>query len=139
MRRAVALIALAFAGCGGVVEQPRDKVQRPAPADEAAQAERNALDSLKAFCTRGGRKRDAVAGIGLLIDHARRDIASGDDEDNLAWREDLGWLAGQLERSECLPAQVPRIDRALRLLPLPELIEPEEVYEPEYDYEPPYP
>ena len=136
MRRAVALIALAFAGCGGVVEQPRDKVKRPAPADEAAQAERNALDSLKAFCTGRGRKREAVEGIGLLIDHARRDIADGDDEDNLAWREDLGWLATQLERSECLPAQVPRIDRALRLLPLPELIEPEEVYEPEYDYEP---
>ena len=64
---------------------------------------------------------------------------AGDDEDNLAWREDLGWLAGQLERRECLPAQVPRIDRALRLLPLPELIEPEELYEPEYDYEPTYP
>ena len=133
------LFALAFAGCGGAMEEPRDKVRRPAPADEAAQAERNAVQSLKAFCTGGGRKRDAVAGIGLLIDHARRDIESGGEEVNLAWRADLGWLAGRLERSECLPAQVPRIDRALRLLPLPELIEPEEVYEPEYDYEPQYP
>ena len=130
------LIALAFAGCGGVAEQPHDNVRRTAPADEAAQAERNALESLEAFCTGGGRRRDAVEGIGLLIDHARRVIRSGGDEDNLAWREDLGWLAGQLERSECLTAQVPRIDRALRRLPLPELIEPEEVYEPEYEMYP---
>jgi hypothetical protein len=129
-------MALALAGCGGAMEEPRDKVGRPAPADEAAQAERNAIDSLKAFCTGGGRKRDAVAGIGLLIDHARGDIADGDDEDNLAWRADLGWLAGQLERRECLSPQVPRIDRALRRLPLPELIEPEEVYEPEYEMYP---
>jgi hypothetical protein len=139
LRRGLALIALALVGCGGAAEQGRETARRPAPADEAAQAERNALDSLKAFCTAGGRKRDAVGGIGLLIHHARRDIESGDDEDNLAWREDLGWLAGQLERRECLTAQVPRIDRALRLLPLPELVEPEEIYEPEQDYEMPYP
>jgi hypothetical protein len=130
------LMALALVGCGGAADQGRETARRTAPADEAAQAERNAVEALKAFCTGGGRKRDAVAGIGLLIDHARRDIESGGDDVNLAWRADLGWLAGRLERSECLPAQVPRIDRALRLLPLPELIEPEEVYEPEYDYEP---
>lgn len=133
------LFAVAFAGCGGAAEQPLDNVRRAAPADEAAQAERNAIQSLKAFCTARGRKRDAVDAIALLIDHARRDIESGGDDVNLAWRADLGWLAGRLERSECLPAQVPRIDRALRLLPLPELIEPEEVYEPEYGYGPPYP
>ncbi len=81
------------------------------------------------------------AAISLLIDHARRDIESGTGEDNLAWRRDLAWLAGQLERHRCLTAQVPRIDRALRRLPLPELVEPEELYEPEYDYEyeAPYP
>jgi hypothetical protein len=130
------LFALACAGCGGAEEPSRDNARRAAPADEAAQAERNAVESLKAFCTGGGGKRDALAAIGLLIDHARRDMESGGDDVNLAWRADLGWLAGRLERSECLPAQVPRIDRALRLLPLPELIEPEEVYEPEYEMYP---
>jgi hypothetical protein len=85
------------------------------------------------------RERDAVAAVSLLIDHARRSIRRADAEENLAWREDLGWLAGQLERSECLSDQVARVDRALRLLPLPDVTPPEDYYEPEYEYELPYP
>ena len=134
----LALLALSVIGCGDSEDQS-EPARRPAPADEAAQAERNAARTLKGFCAGMGHQRDAVAAISLLIDHARRDIERGGDEDNLAWREDLGWVAGQLERSECLTAQVPRIDRALRRLPLPELTPPEELYAPEYDYEPPYP
>ena len=134
----LALLVLSVIGCGSSEDQS-EPARRPAPVDEAAQAERNAVRNLKAFCAGKGRERDAVAAISLLIDHARRDIERGGDEDNLAWREDLGWFAGQLERSDCLTAQVPRIDRALRRLPLPELAPPEEVYEPDYDYESPYP
>jgi hypothetical protein len=135
----LALIALILAGCGGPEAERREAVRRPAPADEAAQAERNALETIKASCA--GREGDesAAAAISLLIDHARRDIESGSYEDNLAWRRHLAWLANQLERHRCLTPQVPRIDRALRRLPLPELPEPEERYEPEYEYEPPYP
>lgn len=129
------LVALGATGCASAAEK-REPVRGPAPADEAAQAERNAVRALKAFCGGNGRRRDAVAGISLLIEHARRDIGRGGDEDNLAWREGLGWVAGRLERRECLTAQVPRIDRALRRLPLPELIEPQEVYEPDIEYEP---
>ena len=134
MRRALALILLVLAGCGGGATEA---ARRPAPVDEAAQAERNAGRTLAAFCLDGdGRARDAVRAISLLIRHAREDIAAGTDEDNLAWREELGYIAGRLEHHECLPAQVPRIDRALRRLPLPELYEPEYDYAPEYEYEP---
>lgn len=129
------MVALGLAGCGGATERQEDG-SRPAPADEAAQAERNAFGAVKASCLGQGPGRDAIRAISLLIDHAREDIATGGDEENLAWREDLGWLAGRLEHHRCLTAQVPRIDRALRRLPLPELVEPEEYYEPEYEYEP---
>jgi hypothetical protein len=134
----VASIALILAGCGGPGAERREAV-RPAPADEAAQAERNALETIKASCAGREPKDSAAAAISLLLDHSRRDIEGGTDKDNLAWRKDLAWLAGQLERHRCLTAQVPRIDRALRRLPLPELLEPEELYEPEYEYEPQYP
>jgi hypothetical protein len=132
-RICLALVALILAGCDGAETGRREAVQRTTPADEAAQAERNALRTLKAVCTGRARKGHGAPAISLLIDHARRAVESGDDELNLAWREDLGWLAGQLERSRCLTAQVPRIDRALRRLPLPELTPPEELYEPEYE------
>ena len=120
----LALIALILAGCGGPEAERREAVRRPAPADEAAQAERNALETIKASCAGREPKDSAAAAISLLLDHARRDIEGGTDEDNLAWRKDLAWLAGQLERHRCLTAQVPRIDRALRRLPLPELVLP---------------
>lgn len=135
MRRGLALILLVLADCGGATEARQPA--RRAPVDEAAQAERNAGRTLAAFCVDGdGRARDAVRAVSLLIRHAREDIAAGTDEDNLAWREELGYIAGRLERHRCLPAQVPRIDRALRRLPLPAIYEPEDYYEPEYEYEP---
>jgi hypothetical protein len=138
-------------GCAGPEDAP-EAVKRPKskPADETAQAEHRALDALRAYCTgtllalpneapEKVRKADAVRAISLLIDHARRGVQRGDDEDNVAWREDLAWLAGQLERSECLSDQVARVDRALRRLPLPELTPPEDYYDPGYEYESPYP
>jgi hypothetical protein len=147
----LALLGLALFGCADTGGQS-EAVKRPKStrADEAAQAERRALRTLRAFCTgtllalpnqvpEKVRERDAVAAVSLLIDHARRGIRRGDAEDNLAWREGLGWLAGRLERSECLSDQVARVDRALRRLPLPELMPPEDYYDPEYEYEPPYP
>jgi hypothetical protein len=49
-------------------------------------------------------------------------------------------LAGRSTRAvECLSDQVARVDRALRLLPLPDVTPPEDYYEPEYEYELPYP
>jgi hypothetical protein len=150
-RVGLAVLCLALDGCTSP-EGPSEAVTPPKStrADEAAQAERRALRTLRAFCTgtrlalpnqvpEKVRERDAVAAVSLLIDHARRGIRRGDAEENVAWREDLGWLAGQLEKSECLSDQVARVDRALRLLPLPEVTAPEEYYEPEYDYELPYP
>jgi hypothetical protein len=149
-RWALGAVVLAFVliGCSGCEGQPETvKPARTARADETAQAERRALRTLRAFCTRAPlalpnearkkvRKADAVAAVSLLIDHARRGIRRGDDEDNVAWREYLGWLAGQLERSECLSDQVARMDRALRRLPLPDLTPPEDYYDPGYEYEP---
>ncbi len=138
----LAVLGVALVGCadtGG----PSDAVKRTKarPADETAQAERRALRALSAYCTgtrlslpnaasEKVRRKDAVAAVSLLIDHARRGIRSGDAEDNVAWREDLGWLAGRLERSECLSDQVARVDRALRRLPLPDVTPPEEYYDP---------
>ena len=150
-RLGLAVLALALVGCADPEDAP-DAVKRPKskPADEAAQAERRALRTLRAFCTgtqlalpnevpEKVRQPAAVAAVSLLIDHARRGIRRGDGEDNVAWREDLGWLAGQLERSECLSDQVARVDRALRLLPLPDVTPPEDYYDPQYEYESPYP
>jgi hypothetical protein len=151
LKLGLALLGFALAGCADT-EAPSDAVKRPKakPADETAQAERRALRTLRAFCTGtrlslpntpsgSVRERDAVAAVSLLIDPARRSIRRGDAEENVAWREDLGWLAGQLEKSECLSDQVARVDRALRLLPLPDVTPPEDYYEPEYEYELPYP
>ena len=147
-RVGLAVLGLALAGCADTEGRP-EAVKRPnsTRADEAAQAERRALRTLRAFCTRTRlalpneapekvRERDAVAAVSLLIDHARRGIRRGDAEDNVAWREGLGWLAGRLERSECLSDQVARVDRALRRLPLPEVEPPEDYYDPGYEYEP---
>jgi hypothetical protein len=151
LRLGLAVLGLAFVGCADTEGQP-EAVKRPksTPADETAQAERRALRTLRAFCTGKRlvlpnqipakvRETDAVAAVSLLIDHARRGIRHGDDEVNIAWREDLGWLAGQLERSECLSDQVARVDRVLRRLPLPDVTPPEDYYDPGYEYESPYP
>jgi hypothetical protein len=151
-RLGLALFGLALFGCADT-EGPSDAVKRTKAtrADETAQAERRALQTLKAFCTgtrlalpnqlpERVRERDAVAAVSLLIDHARRGIRRGDAEDNLASRGGLGWLAGQLERSKCLSDQVARVDRALRRLPLPDVTPPEDYYDPYYEYEyEPYP
>jgi hypothetical protein len=151
LRVGLAVLGLALAGCADTEGQPEAvEHAKSTRADEAAQAEHRALRTLKAFCTgtllalpnqvpEKVRERDAVAAVSLLIDHARRGIRRGDAEDNVAWREGLGWLAGRLERSECLSGQVARVDRALRRLPLPDVTPPEDYYEPEYDYELPYP
>jgi hypothetical protein len=144
----LAVLGVALVGCADTAGQS-EAVKRPksARADERAQAERRALRTLRAFCTGTRlalpneiparlRERDAVAAVSLLIDHARRGIHRGVAEDNVAWREDLGWLAGRLERSECLSDQVARVNRALRRLPLPEVQPPEDYYDPGYEYEP---
>jgi hypothetical protein len=147
-RVGLAVLGFALAGCADTEGQSGAvKRAKSTRADEAAQAERRALRTLRAFCTgtrlalpnvapEKVRERDAVAAVSLLIDHARRGIRRGDAEDNVAWREGLGWLAGRLERSECLSDQVARVDRALRLLPLPEVEPPEDYYDPGYEYEP---
>jgi hypothetical protein len=144
----LAVLGLALVGCADTEGQSDAvKRQKSTRADETAQAERRAIRRLRAYCTgtrlslpnvasEKVREKDAVAAVSLLIDHARRGIRSGDDEVNIAWREDLGWLAGQLERSECLSDQVARVDRALRLLPLPDVTPPEDYYDPGYEYEP---
>jgi hypothetical protein len=147
----LAVLGLALSGCADT-ERLSDPVKRTKAerADEAAQAERRALRTLRAFCTgtrlalpnqvpEKVRRRDAVGAVSLLIDHARRDIRRGDAEDNVAWREYLGWLAGRLEQSECISDQVARIDRALRRLPLPDVARPEDYYDPGYEYESPNP
>jgi hypothetical protein len=149
-RVGLAVLGLALVGCADT-EGGSEAVKHPTTtrADEKAQAERQALRTLRAFCT-GTRlalpneapekvgRGDAVEAVSLLIDHARRGIRRGDDEDNVAWREHLGWLSGQLERSECLSDQVARVDRALRRMPLPDVTPPEDYYDPrdEYEYEP---
>jgi hypothetical protein len=97
-RLGLAVLALTLVGCAGPEDAP-DAVKRPKskPADEAAQAERRALRTLRAFCTgtqlalpnevpEKVRQPAAVAAVSLLIDHARRGIRRGDDEDNVAWR-----------------------------------------------------
>jgi hypothetical protein len=150
-RVGLVVLGLTLVGCADT-EGQSDAVKHPKStrADEAAQAERRALRTLRAFCTDSPlalpnqvpekvRERDAVAAVSLLIDHARRGIRRGGAEDNVAWREGLGWLAGRLERSECLSDQVARVDRALRRLPLPDVTPPEDYYDPGYEYESPYP
>jgi hypothetical protein len=144
---AVLVAAFALGGCWetepqGAAPEPPAQTR---PTSETEQAERGAIRALRSHCTGArwnvpnapvprARRSDAIHAVTLLLRHARR---SG-DEDNLAWREDLAALAGTLERLDCLPGQVPRIDRALRLLPLPVPEEPEYGYEPE-PYEPYYP
>jgi hypothetical protein len=143
----LALLSLPLAGC---YDAPTPAPKGEAPVNEARQAERNALATLRSFCldrprrVRNGterrpRRTDAVAAIELWIEHAREDIRAWpyDAETNLDWRSDLGSIASDLERLGCLLDQVPRIDRALRRLPLPELEYPEEDY-PDYG-EPEYP
>ena len=143
-----ALLGLALLGCADT-EGASDAIKRTKAtrADETAQAERRGLRTLRAFCTgtrlalpnaapEKVRPPDAVAAVSLLIDHARRGIRHGDAEDNVAWRENLGWLSGRLEKADCLSDQVARVDRALRLLPLPEVEPPEDYYDPGYEYEP---
>jgi hypothetical protein len=143
----LALLSLALAGC---YDAPAPAPKRKAPVNEARQAERNAVATLTSFCldrpwrvrnrpARRPRRADAVAAIELWIRHAREDIREWphDAETNVGWRADLGSIAGDLERLGCLLDQVPRIDRALRRLPLPEVEYPEEEY-PDYP-EPEYP
>jgi hypothetical protein len=144
------LLALALAGCFDA-PAPAPSPEQPRPVNEARQAERDALATLTSFCldppwrvrnrpARRPRRADAVAAIELWVRHAREDIREWphDAEKNVGWRADLGSIAGELERLDCLLDQVPRLDRALRRLPLPEVEYPEEEYpdwpEPEYPW-----
>jgi hypothetical protein len=74
----------------------------------------------------------------MLIRLGRR--ADADFYEQYQWRDDIAAIAGFLERRRCLPSWVPRMDRALRRLPL---AEPPPEYEEEYVPEPedygPYP
>jgi hypothetical protein len=73
----------------------------------------------------------------MLVRLRRR--ARDDFYEQYGWRADIASIADFLERERCLSSWVPRIDRALRRLPL---AEPPPEYEEEYipeDYEDPGP
>jgi len=104
-------VTAALTGCASSpVDDGSDgaRARRHRPADEAAQAERNAVDTLRSYCVerapRPGR-RDAAHAVTLLLRHARREIrrTDPDPETNLTWRDNLAWLSGALKRADCLP------------------------------------
>jgi hypothetical protein len=70
-----------------------------------------------------------------------RQTADADFYKQYEWRARMASLAEFLEREDCLPRWVPKVDRALRRLPLiePPPEYPEEEYVPEYEDYGPYP
>jgi hypothetical protein len=150
----VALAALAAASLAGCLETPVADTggERPRHVDETKQVARAAIDALRSHCggrpwVRGNRNApgpaqraqpaDARHAVTKLIELARR-RPDRFGIDRMTWSELLVSLAGALEEAGCLPAQVARVDRALRLLPPPEPYCYEEEY-PVYEEEYPLP
>jgi hypothetical protein len=146
---AVLLAALIATGCGAdttttsAPERPANRV------NERRQARERATRDVVAYCTALGRWRDdpttaprpsrtsqrrAVTGVDFLASSlATYDGSSY--ERQLPVRRLLADLASYLEREDCLRRLAPRVDRALRLVALPDATEPvdpssEEGYEP---------
>jgi hypothetical protein len=143
------LVAASLSGCleTPVAESGGERHRR---VDETKQVARGAIGALRSHCAgapwvrgnlnasgrpRRARLADARRAVVKLIELARK----GPDRlaiDRMTWRELLVSLASALEEARCVPAEVARVDRALRLLPPPE----PECYPEEYpEYEEDYP
>lgn len=150
----VVVAVLAVAALAGCLETPTAETgggERPRRADESKQVARGAIDALRSHCGGGpwvrgnrnaagpprrARPAEARRAVSQLMELARK-RPDRFAIDRMTWRELLVSLAGALEEARCLPAQVARVDRALRLLPppLPECYEEEyPMYEEEYPW-----
>jgi hypothetical protein len=129
-------VAVLAIGCGVDDPSPRKGARRTTPAEEERQAIRRDIRLISLYCRHvpPTTAREAGAAVGALIKRLRR-RAGADVWEQHDWRLHMAEVAGFLERRACLPRWVPRIDRALRRLPLAE--PPPEA--PEYDYEPEQP
>ena len=131
------LIVVALAGCAEAA--PSETGPATKPVDEEAQTRRDALRTVRSHCL--GRSRrlsnqrsrgrqiasraEALRALSRLRSMAHHHQAA-DDVDNVAWRDLIAGAGDFLERTECLPGAIPRMDRELRFFETPE---PEETYE----------
>jgi hypothetical protein len=143
------LVVLAF-GFGGCTDSSsRDEVSADdSRAKEEAQTHRNSIAALRSYCSdrpwirrnapgppRRTTRREAERAVGNLIREAKRYVDAELAANNDA-RQMLIDLATNLEQAGCLPGQVARIDRSLRLMLLPEYEEtqppPDEQQDPDF-------
>lgn len=144
-RRTCVAIALACAttigglGCSVGDDQSHPPHKR---VNERRQTRAAAARTLVRYCRThpqpAGRPREeAREAVDRLIG-STRGYAASSYERQVRLHDLLVAVATFLEREHCLPDQVARVDRAIRLLPLPQPPAPVEPEEPPDD-EPPYP
>jgi len=126
-------------GCG-VADDPNQRAHKKV--NERRQTRGAAGRTLVRYCRThpqpAGRPREeAREAVDRLI-RSTRGYATASYEREVRLHDLLVVVATFLEREHCLPDQVARVDRAIRLLPLPQPPPPVEAEEPQDD-EPPYP
>ena len=145
------LAAAAFSGCDWSTDTPADANKTPPKKiNERRQARERATYAISAYCKALVRRREdpstapppsaaarrrAIQGVNLLASALDQYYGSSYNR-QLPVRRLMATVAFYLEREDCLRGLARRLDRAQRLVDLPDPPEPEVV--PEEDYEPNY-